>query len=329
VGDLVGDDIDHRLQLRLRRRGRVDQDVALPEGDATKVLHGAEREVRDGDEVELVAGVHDAEPVAEVAEGEGAHLERVGGQVLLADRADDPKGLAVDVDGVGGDQWPHHERDQVGGHRHGVREPDGHLSAAARGAADRRALQLGGIGDCQEVVGHDEGHAEDGLGVGLVPTRERAPSVRGLHLGGGQDPFDAVVVDERGPVEAPQLVVEDAPKAQVERRLPGRERAVERERGPLGLVVEGDLRHERHAAGARLVGQFRRRLVDLDLDGVEHHLAGLVQHLDGDDLAAGERGGLEIGLEGQVVPAGQNGAGESVGVGRRVHQVDLGRRGLL
>jgi hypothetical protein len=329
VRDLVGDDVDHRLQLGLRRCGRVDQHVPLPEGDATEVLHRTEREVGDGDEVELVARVHDGEPVGEEAEGEGAHLERVVRQVLLADRADHPEGLAVDVDGVGRDQRPHHERDQVGGHRHGVREPDGHLRAVARGLAYGRSFQLGGVGDRQQAVGHDEGHAENGLGVGLVPTREGTPGVCGLHLGGGQDPFDAVAVDERGPVEAAQLVVEDTAEAQVERCLTRRERAVERERGPLGLVVAGDLRHERPAAGARLVGHLRRRLVDLDLDGVEHHLARFGAHLDGDGLAAGERGGLEIRLEGQVVPAGQDGAWEPVGVGRGVGQVGFGRRVLL
>ncbi len=216
----------------------------------------------------------------------------------------------------------------------------GHLRAAGRHARralrsagpsgrDRAALQLGRIGDGQQVVGHHERHTEDGLGVGLVPTGEHPSGVGGLHLAGGQDPLDAFLVDERGPVEATQLVVEDTPEPQAQRRLPGRERPVERERGALGLVVECDLRHDRPATGASVDGELGSRLVDLDLGRVEHHLARLGQHLDGNGLVSGKGGGLEVGLEGQVVAAGQDGAWEPMAVGRRVGQVGLGRRDLL
>ena len=70
VGDLVGDDVDDALQLGLGGVLGVDEEERLAEGDAAEVLHGAEGEVGDGDEVELVARVGDAEVVGEVAQGE-------------------------------------------------------------------------------------------------------------------------------------------------------------------------------------------------------------------------------------------------------------------
>ena len=54
----------------------VGQEQGLAERDAAEVLHGAEREVGDGDEVHRVAGVGDVEVVGEVAQGERADLER-------------------------------------------------------------------------------------------------------------------------------------------------------------------------------------------------------------------------------------------------------------
>src|SRR5690606_28991414 len=114
VGQLVGDDVDDRLQLGLGGRGRVDEQEALAEGDAAQVLHRPEGEVGDGDEVELVARVGQVEPVGEVPQGELADLKGEAGQVLLAGRADHPQGHAVDVDRVGGHQRADHEGHQVG-----------------------------------------------------------------------------------------------------------------------------------------------------------------------------------------------------------------------
>ena len=57
VGQLVVDDVGDALQLGLGRAVGVDQQQHLAEGDAAQVLHRAEREVRHGDQVDLVAGV--------------------------------------------------------------------------------------------------------------------------------------------------------------------------------------------------------------------------------------------------------------------------------
>ena len=62
----------------------VEEQGGLAEGDAAQVLHGAEGEVGDGDQVELVARVGDAVPVGQEAQGERADLEGEGGEVGLA-----------------------------------------------------------------------------------------------------------------------------------------------------------------------------------------------------------------------------------------------------
>ena len=56
-------------------RSSVEQQRGLAERDAAQVLHGPEREVGDGDQVELVAGVGDAVPVGQEAQRELADLE--------------------------------------------------------------------------------------------------------------------------------------------------------------------------------------------------------------------------------------------------------------
>ena len=84
MGELVGDHVDDVLELALGGVLRVGEEQRLPEGDAAEVLHGAEREVGDGDEVHRVARVGDVEVVGEVVQGELGHLEAEGGEVELA-----------------------------------------------------------------------------------------------------------------------------------------------------------------------------------------------------------------------------------------------------
>ena len=60
VGELVVDDVGDVLQLGLRRPLGIDEQQHLAERDAAEVLHRAEREVGNGDQVALVARVRDA-----------------------------------------------------------------------------------------------------------------------------------------------------------------------------------------------------------------------------------------------------------------------------
>ena len=85
------------------------------------------------------------------------------------------------------------------------------LPAGRRGLLDHRPVGEGG----ERVVDH-QGDLEGGLELGLVEAGEGPPGVGRLHLGGGDDVLDAVLVGEGGPVEAVQLVVEDAGEREVQ-----------------------------------------------------------------------------------------------------------------
>ncbi len=116
MGEFVGDDVGHPALLVLTGGFRVDQHRVLAVGDGAEVLHRSEREVGDGDEIDLVADVRDAVVGGEPAEGIGADVERERGEVSLARGIDDPEGHTVDIDRVGDFERSDDERHQVGGH---------------------------------------------------------------------------------------------------------------------------------------------------------------------------------------------------------------------
>jgi hypothetical protein len=299
VGQLVGHHVGDPGELGLGDGIGVDEQERLPEGDGPEVLHGAGGEVRQGDQVALVARVGDRVVVGEPAQAEGPELQRVGGEVLLPRHVDHSQRGAVDVDRLGRHQRSDHERHQVGAHGDGVGEADRHPAVAGRLTAD-----LAGVGDGQQVLCHHQRDREHGLEVGLVPAREGEAGVRRLHLGGADDPLDAVVVGEGAPVEPLELVVEDPPERQVDRRLPGGQLAGQGERE--ALAREGDLGLD---AALRPLDP---RLVDGQVGGVEHHRGGRFEHLDGDVLRAPERGCGQVGLDPQLVAPGHDVAGQAV-----------------
>jgi hypothetical protein len=305
VCDLVVDHVGHPLELGLGGPLRVDQQRGLPERHAAEVLHRAEREVRHRDQIELVGRVGQSEVVLEEAERERARLEGEGGQGRLARRVRDAQRRAVHVDRLGDLQRPDDEGDEVGRHLHRLGEADLDPSLAGWGAVDLCRVRQGG-----EVVVDDQGDLEGGLRLRLVPAGEGATGVGGLELGGGDHVAGAVVGGERRPVEAVQLVVEDAPERSVQGRLPGGQLPAQRERGPLGALVVGHLGVE-----AAAVGLLDPGLVDLELDAVEHDLADRLGHLELDGLPPGEGERSEVGFEGDGVPGGHDGARKAVLVG--------------
>ncbi len=124
MGDLVGDDVGDALELEARGTRRIDEEEGFAEGHAPQVFHGTEGEVGDGEEVELLGRVGDAEPPGEEAQGVGGDLEGERRQIVLAGDMDDPHRGAVDVDRLGGDELADDESHEVGRHHHGVGEED-------------------------------------------------------------------------------------------------------------------------------------------------------------------------------------------------------------
>ena len=99
----------------------------------------------------------------------------------------------------------HHEGHQVGRHHDGVGEGDRHPAVA-----EGRPLDLGAVRHRHQVLRHHQGDPEGGLEVRFVPAREGAAGIGGLELGGGYDLLVPVFIVEGGPVEAPELIVQDA-----------------------------------------------------------------------------------------------------------------------
>ena len=75
VGNFVGNNINNALQVDSAGVVWVDEQCRLAERHATEVLHGAKGEVRDSNEVELVARVGNVEVLGEESQGKGTNVE--------------------------------------------------------------------------------------------------------------------------------------------------------------------------------------------------------------------------------------------------------------
>ena len=179
-------DVGHALQLGLGRRvagstsSSASRNVTQP-----RFSIAPNGEVGHGDEVELVAGIGDAEVVGEeVAARTRRPRGRTPVRCALAGRVDDPQRRAVDVDRLGDLERADDERDEVGRHRHGVGEADRAARPSPVGSSAicsprwRRAARSPATTSVTAKIA---------LQVGLVPAGERPAGVGRLELGGGDD----------------------------------------------------------------------------------------------------------------------------------------------
>ena len=305
VGELVRDHVGDVLELGLGRVLGVDEQQRLAVGDEPGVLHRPLREVGQGHEVDLAIGVGDAVVVGEEPQRELAGLEGEPREVALAGQVHDAQRHAVDVERLGQLETAHHERHQVGRHRHRVGEPHPHPAVVGGLAVDLRAVR-----QRHDALGHHEGDAEDRLEVGLVPARERAAGVGRLELR-RRDRVRAVVVGVGRAVEAVQLVVQLAAEAHLER---------------VGAPVPRARRGAAWRAAPRRRARCRRRAtsrppsprsVASSIASSRAFTIDLVDplvHLDGHRDRAREGRGVEVGLQHQVVPRRHDGAGKAVAV---------------
>ena len=303
MGQLVPDHVQDPHSLCGGGDLLVDQEHRFPVGDASEVLHGAEGEVGDRHHVDLVAGVGDAVVVRQVVEAEPAAFERESGQVHLSLGRDDAEGHAVHIGRSGRLEGAHHEGNQVGGHHDGVGEGDRHPAVP-----ERRPLDLGAVRNRHQIIRDYQGDPEGGLEVGLVPAREGAAGVGGLELGGGDDLLGPALVLERGPVEAPELVVQDPRERAAELPSAGRQGLGDAQVGPLPFLVIADLGVDPGVAA------HESSLIDPQFGGVEHHPVGRLDHIHCDHFRPGEGGGIEVGFHPQSVVAGDDSAGQPVGM---------------
>ena len=132
----------------------IEQEARLAERHAAEVLHRAEREVGERDEIALLARIRDAVVVGEELDRERSDVERELGEVRLARNVRDAHGDAARVDRFGELERADHPRDEVGRHRDRVAEVHAHPPVAERLPRD-----LGTVRDREQPLGDHEGHA--------------------------------------------------------------------------------------------------------------------------------------------------------------------------
>ncbi len=115
VGHLVGDDQGDFFLGADGGRFGIDEQVGLAVGDGAEVLHGAGLEVGQGDEVELLERVGNAEVGVVVVEHVLGDIDAVGREGDLVGRGADADGHAVGFAG-GALEVADQEGDEVSGH---------------------------------------------------------------------------------------------------------------------------------------------------------------------------------------------------------------------
>ena len=280
---------------------------ALAERDAAEVLHRPGGEIGQGEQIDLRARVRDAVVLLEPAQGERTDLEPESGEAALAGDVDDAQRRAVDVDRLGGLERTDDERHEIRAQRHRVGEPHG--DPAVRSIVPRD-LRL--VGHGQHVRIDDQRDPEHGLQVRLVPARERAAAVGGLHLGRRDDPLDLPVAIRirghvRAAVEATELVVEDAGELDGDQDRTRLQRRGRRDDESFG----GRLEAPRGVGAVDAAGE------DVQVDSVEDQVSGRFLDIGSDVHAPVERPRLEVGGQLDVVPGRDRGARQAVRVERR------------
>ncbi len=319
VRDLVHDGQCRARHLVERDLVGIEKEPRLAERDAPEVLHRAEREVGERDEIALLAGVRDAVIVSEEFDREGADVEREAGEVAPPGHVRDPYGHSTRVDRLGDLQRADDPCDQIRRHRDRLAESDTHVPVGQLLAVD-----LGPVRQCEQPVGDHEGDREDCFELGLVEAGERGPGVRRLELRRGQDLVGAGLVDVGAAVEAEEPVADLAVELQLQHGVTGRECPVGRDHEPFELGVDGQGR--RNGPVALAEGHEGH----LEALGVEHDRVGGLGELERDDDLAGERGCVQIRGDQELVAARTGAEGQSAGVvhrGRSVGAREIALRG--
>src|ERR1035437_587183 len=282
------------LELGARRGFFVGEQSGLAKGNRAQIFHRARGEIRNRDQVELVAGILEPVVAGKIFERERANLPRPTGQRLLAGNVNDPERRAR-IDRRGRIELADDERDQVGGHRDRLLEDDLLLCAGQLPLALLSAVRDGG-----QVLIDNQRHLVTRLELRLVPARERAARVSGFELRRRSDVGLAGSVLVLAAIKAVQLVVQDSAKRNLKPPFARRKFLAESEmRTFLGRLLLG-LRGERYSAA------LRGDLVDFQLERVQHDVVGRIVDDDSDIHLAlkGER--LEIGRQTNFIALGRD-----------------------
>ena len=204
MGVFMGDHVGDALALGVSGRRLVHEQGGLAEGDGAEVLHRPGREIGDGDEVELVAGIFATVILLIKAQREGADGLAERRQLLLARNAPDAQRRLADHRRRRRLQLADDISHQIGRHRNRVGEADDLLAVLDALLGDGR------VGDDLQFRRNNQRGGEDGLEGGFVPAGEGAAGVGRLELRGRESVRLAGLILVRTAVEAAQLVVKHA-----------------------------------------------------------------------------------------------------------------------
>mmetsp|Transcript_2671 Transcript_2671/g.10384 ORF Transcript_2671/g.10384 Transcript_2671/m.10384 type:complete len:407 (+) Transcript_2671:1817-3037(+) len=296
VRQLVRDDRADALLLAGAHRLLVAEQRHLSVRDQAPILHGAGSKVRDRNHIQLRQRIRNTEELVVELERADASLQGIRTLRTAAGAAENPADdttfrLVPDVL-VLADA----ECQQVGAHVGCLQEC---LHALAVLSDLRRALRH--VRQRREAIWEDQGHHEDGLACGLVPTREAPPGIDGLKLRGGHVLLVALGVCVLGAVEAGHLVVQDAPELDLEDAFADGQHLREAKRAGHLFDLDVDI------VGRETLGGVRRRELGAgyhELLRVEGDAVGGLLHVHGDLHAAVEHEALKVGLQRQVILLG-------------------------
>ena len=111
--DLVHDGERGVARLAERDLVRVEQEPRLAERHAPEVLHRAEGEIREGNEITLLTGIRNPVIVGEELQREPSHVECEASEVRLAGNVRDAQGNSSRVDRRGELERADDPRDEV------------------------------------------------------------------------------------------------------------------------------------------------------------------------------------------------------------------------
>ena len=303
---LVRDDVRYTLQFAARRGVFVDQQGRLAERDRAQILHRAEREVGNRDQVQFVARIGPAVIGAEEFQRRRADGLSEAGQPLLARHRAHPQRGAVHEDRRARLELADDEGDQIGGHLHRVREHDFLLARVGQ----QGFAHDPGVGNGRQRLVHDQRDLKDRLERRLVPARKRPSCVGRFELRGRQRLGVPVGVRVSAAVEAAQLVVQEAGERDVQGVATGGQRPVEAQRRAFVRFVEESGAGERPAVR---VGNRHRLYVEFA--GVEDEVAGFFPHDEFDRFLAREPVRGQVGRQPDDVAFGVRGIRQAVGFG--------------
>ncbi len=278
----------------------IDQQRGLAVGDGAEVFHCAGFEVGQGDQVELLERIGNAEVGVVVVQHVLGDIDAVRGESNLVGRGADADSHAI-LFACGALEVADQEGDEIGGHFGCGGEMEGVLACGGAG----RIGGDGPVGDGRVGAVYHKRDIIGGLEGRLVKAGEGAARVGGLELRNG-----VIAPRGLGEIEAAQFVVQDAGVGDGERSFARRQLLGEGESGLFLLRVKGDGCSQLLARGGR------GDALESDLCRVERDGVHWLFHRDVDRLNTREGSSFEVRGERKGVVLREDRGGKTLGLDR-------------